>query len=62
MKEQKVSDLYWGLLLAAFGGFMLARNLGYIDFEISWHTHWPIALIVVGGALIIRTFTTRKKD
>lgn len=62
MNEQKVSNMYWGLLLAVFGGVMLAKNLEYIKIDIAWDTHWPIALIVVGGAMIIRTFTARKRD
>ena len=40
----------FAILLLAIGGFFLARDLGWIDLNVSL---WPIVLIVFGAYLII---------
>lgn len=43
-----------GGVFIAIGAVMTANRLGY--FYVSWHTFWPLVLIVVGGMVLYRAF------
>lgn len=47
-----------GLILIAIGALILMNNLDYIDFNIG--TYWPILLILVGGLIIVHSFTAHR--
>ena len=50
----------WGLLLIAVGAWFLAEfTLGYDLPAIPWRDVWPIGLIVIGLAVILRGMTRR---
>jgi len=59
MRKVKLSTIYWGLFFIALGGVLLARNLGYLDFDFSLRLYWPVILIVLGLAWIIGSFEDR---
>ena len=42
-----------GILLVATGGFFLAREMGWISYDIPF---WPLAIVVVGLLMIFRRF------
>ena len=42
-----------GLLLVLAGGLLLLSNLGLFNW-LSWGRLWPILLIVLGGAILLR--------
>ncbi|MCH7811053.1 MAG: PspC domain-containing protein [Chloroflexi bacterium] len=42
-----------GLLLVLAGGLLLLTNFGFFDW-LSWGRLWPILLIVLGGAILLR--------
>lgn len=41
----------WGFILAAFGGAMLVRTLGYTDYNV-FELFWPAVIIVVGLSIL----------
>lgn len=41
-----------GGVFIAIGGVMIANRLGF--FYVSWHTFWPLVLIVAGGMVLYR--------
>lgn len=41
----------WGLIVTAFGGAMLARTLGYTDYNV-FELFWPAVIIVVGLSIL----------
>jgi hypothetical protein len=50
----------WGLLLIAVGAWFLAEfTLGYDLPSIPWRDVWPIGLIVIGLAVILRGMMRR---
>jgi predicted membrane protein len=52
----------WGLLVAAFGGAMLIRSLGYTDYNV-FELFWPAIIIVVGLSILFnRSASTLKTD
>ena len=58
----KNRSLINGVVLIALGGFFLANNFGYLDFE--WHDfadYWPWAMIV-GGILFWTAWLSNRKD
>jgi uncharacterized integral membrane protein len=55
MKERRMNDLYWGLILIVAGGIFLADNMGLIDLHLTWRTHWPIILIIAGLGTVLRS-------
>lgn len=42
----------WALIVAAFGGALLARELGYTDVNI-FKLFWPVVLLVVGASILL---------
>jgi len=53
--------IVWGLVLVAVGGwFFLDRTLGLDLPEIDWGDVWPIVLIVIGIAVILRGLARRR--
>ena len=53
--------IVWGLVLVAVGGwFFLDRTLGLDLPEIDWGDVWPIVLIVMGIAVILRGLARRR--
>lgn len=50
--SQRRGGLVVGLVLVGLGALFLARNLGW--FWIDWGTYWPVILIAIGVALIVR--------
>ena len=50
----------WGLLLIAVGAWFFAEfTLGYDLPAIPWRDLWPVGLIVIGLAVILRGLTRR---
>jgi hypothetical protein len=45
----------WGTMIAGMGGIFLARNLGYLPWNV-WHLLWPFVLICVGVGMLLRGF------
>ena len=41
----------WGIIVAAFGGAMLVRSLGYTDYNV-FELFWPAVIIVVGLSIL----------
>lgn len=41
----------WGFIVAAFGGAMLVRTLGYTDYNV-FELFWPAVIIVVGLSIL----------
>ena len=56
MTKKTAKDLYWGAILIVVGGFLLARNLGYIDFHFSLRVYWPVILILIGLSILINSW------
>jgi len=50
---------FWPLTLLAIGGFMLARDLGYLPRGFAL---WPVVVIAIGLALVLEAVTRRPKD
>ncbi len=51
----------WGLVLVTVGGwFFLDRTLGLDLPEVDWGDVWPIVLIVIGIAVILRGLARRR--
>jgi len=55
MIKKRVKDVYWGAILVAAGGLLLARNLGYLDFRFSLRLYWPVILILIGISILINS-------
>jgi Domain of unknown function (DUF5668) len=50
----------WGLILIAVGGWFFAEfTLGYDLPAIPWRDLWPVGLIVIGLAVILRGLSRR---
>lgn len=45
-KHSKNSKIFWGVVLILFGGLVLLRNFGYLEYEIV--RFWPVLLILWG--------------
>jgi hypothetical protein len=64
VKKDKSTNLIWGIIFSALGGLLLWVHYGYYP---SWYIYeliemyWPVALIVVGAAMIIKAYV-RKRD
>jgi hypothetical protein len=45
---------FWGFVMCVFGTSLLLRTLGvvYVGF---WQLFWPLAMVIVGGALVLQT-------
>lgn len=57
--RKRITDIYWGLVFVAAGGFFLARNLGYLEFPFSWRIYWPVILILIGISFVLSTLERR---
>lgn len=63
-KKDKTSNIIWGCVFAALGGILLWVYYGYYP---SWYIYeqiemyWPIILIVLGAAMIIKAYV-KKRD
>jgi hypothetical protein len=63
-KKDKMTNLIAGIIFAALGAILLWAYFGYYP---TWYiyeqiqTYWPVILIVIGGAIIIKGFI-RKRD
>ena len=44
-------NFVWGVILAVFGAAMLARSLGYTDYNV-FELFWPAVLIVIGLSVV----------
>ena len=45
----------WGAILIGLGAWFLAEyTLGYDLPSVPWRDLWPVALILLGGAIVIR--------
>jgi hypothetical protein len=61
MTERQSNDLFWGIVLIIAGGVFLADNLGFIDLHITWRTHWPVILILIGIATLLKSFVRKER-
>jgi hypothetical protein len=52
LTQRRAGGLTGGLLLAALGGYWLARNLGWADDGLFL----PVLLIALGAGMLLRTF------
>lgn len=43
-----------GLVILALGGILALETLGIVDFHIRWHDYWPLILIVLGIANLLK--------
>jgi hypothetical protein len=43
----------FGAVLLLVGGFYLLRNTLGLSLDIDWDAVWPIAVIVIGAAIVI---------
>jgi hypothetical protein len=51
----------WGLILIVVGGwFFLDRTLGWDMPDLDWDALWPLALILIGGAVILQGLGRRR--
>src|SRR6476469_4700239 len=48
--------LYWGIFLVAIGGVLVAADVGGLDSGsiADWLRLWPVALVAIGVALVLR--------
>jgi predicted membrane protein len=46
----------WGAVIAGVGVLFLARNLGYLPWNV-WHLIWPLAIICAGLNMLLRGFS-----
>jgi hypothetical protein len=54
-------ELGWGVVLLAVGAwFFLDHTLGLRMPRIAWGELWPVALIVVGGIIVLRAAMDRR--
>ena len=51
-RDQRSQQIFWGLLLLAFGGLLFAANLGYPWWREFFH-YWPFLLIAMGLAKML---------
>jgi len=53
-KEFNLGRFFIGLLIILIGLVVLARNTGYINFDISlnWDLIWPILIIIAGFSML----------
>lgn len=58
-REEKCGMMIGGLIVPGIGVLFLLINLGIIP---GFKVIWPIIMIIVGLALIIGSFSNRKKD
>ncbi len=54
----KRNHLFWGSVLVFLGLVFLLQNLGYYQI---WKFFWPILIILIGGWLIYRNFSSGSK-
>jgi hypothetical protein len=52
-------DEVWGVFLLSGGTFFLLRHLDVIDW--GWWDVWPLALILAGALLLVRSLAERKR-
>lgn len=62
MRRRALSNIYWGIVFLAIGCLLLARNLGYLDFEFSFRLYWPVILILIGLGWIVKSFEPARRD
>ena len=51
----RLSGVYWGIILVVIGGLFLARNLGYIDFQFTMRRYWPLILVLIGLSVVVKS-------
>ena len=47
-------NLFWGLILIAFGVLFLLDNFGYADFSEIIRNYWPLLLVLWGFSILMR--------
>jgi hypothetical protein len=53
-----VGTLIFGLLILGIGGYLLLKDTLKIAVpEITWDAFWPVILIVIGVAVLLRALT-----
>jgi len=64
LKKDKSTNIIWGIVFAALGGLLLWAHYGYYP---SWYIYdqiamyWPLILIVVGSAIIIKAYVRKRQ-
>ncbi len=65
MKPKRALDIYWGVIIAGMGALLLAGNLDLIDFHVDRYflrTYWPVALIVAGVSIVLKSWMKEKES
>ena len=63
-KKDKTNNIIWGSVFAVLGGILLWTHYGYYP---PWYiyeqvgTYWPLILIVIGAAIIIKAFARKRE-
>jgi putative Mn2+ efflux pump MntP len=63
-KKDKTNNIIWGSVFGALGAILLWIYYGYYP---SWYiydqleTYWPLILIVLGAAMIIKAFVRKRE-
>ena len=58
-REEKTTNLVWGIIFGLIGGLLLWAYLGYYP---SWYvyelieTYWPVILIMIGAGIIVKAY------
>jgi len=59
--RRTIGSIFWGLILVAIGGLLLARNLGYpIPVWSALARYWPIVIIGWGLVKVVEYFRARR--
>jgi hypothetical protein len=63
-KKDKTNNIIWGCVFGALGGILLWAYYGYYP---SWYiyeqfeTYWPVILIILGSAMIIKAYARKRE-
>jgi hypothetical protein len=58
-----IGGLVFGLVLLFVGGYYLLRNTFGIQMaDINWDMVWPILVIVLGGSVLFRAWTSHSGE